>query len=90
METILINTDDAAILMCITKQRVWAMTRSGLFPRGVIVRLGSRQIRFSKNLLLEWVEAGGSPIPLHLSGMNDLGSERWQSEIANGEVKEDE
>lgn len=32
----------------------------GIFPLGVVVRLGSRSIRFHRKNLLRWLESGGN------------------------------
>jgi predicted DNA-binding transcriptional regulator AlpA len=35
---------------------------SGVFPVGVVVRLGPRSIRFNREKLLAWLESGGSQV----------------------------
>jgi predicted DNA-binding transcriptional regulator AlpA len=45
----------------ISLQRVYAMARSDVFPPGVVVRFGSRQIRFHEERMREWIAVGGSP-----------------------------
>lgn len=49
-----------ARLLSIPLQRVYAMARAGIFPAGVIVRFGNRQIRFDEDRLTRWLQAGGT------------------------------
>jgi hypothetical protein len=42
----------------ITARRAQQAARLGLFPPGVVVRIG-RQVRFSERALMEFLEAGG-------------------------------
>lgn len=59
MTKFMLNAGETAEMLNLSKQRVWAMARDGLFPPGVIVRLG-RQIRFERENLTAWVRAGGT------------------------------
>lgn len=47
-------------ILQVSKQRIYEMARCGIFPAGVVVRLG-RQVRFDEDALREWLRAGGSP-----------------------------
>lgn len=46
-------------ILQVSRQRIYEMARSGIFPAGVVVRLG-RQVRFDEDALREWLRAGGS------------------------------
>ena len=56
----LIRASEAAKELDISLQRLYSLARSGGFDPGVIVRFGKRQIRFNRERLQEWVEAGGT------------------------------
>jgi len=45
-----------------SEERVYALAREGVFPRGVVVRLG-RQIRFDPEKLREFINQGGAALP---------------------------
>ena len=53
----LIKADKVAELLDVSKQRVYELTRERRIP---FIQLGDRQYRYSENLLLAWLEAGGS------------------------------
>ena len=46
-------------ILQVSKQRIYEMARCGIFPAGVVVRLG-RQVRFDEDALREWLRTGGS------------------------------
>jgi excisionase family DNA binding protein len=48
-------------ILQVSKQRIYEMARSGIFPAGVVIRLG-RQVRFDEDELRKWLRAGGSPV----------------------------
>ena len=47
-------------ILQVSKQRIYEMARCGIFPAGVVVRLG-RQVRFDEDALKIWLQSGGSP-----------------------------
>ncbi len=58
----LLTVHEVAELLRVTPARAYAMAREGIFPLGVVVRLG-RQVRFNEAALREWVAAGGQALP---------------------------
>jgi excisionase family DNA binding protein len=49
----------AAEILSVTRQRIYELVRENFFPAGVVVRLGTRQLRFHEEALLEWINRGG-------------------------------
>jgi excisionase family DNA binding protein len=47
-------------ILQVSRQRIYEMARCGIFPAGVVVRLG-RQVRFDEDALREWLRTGGTP-----------------------------
>lgn len=47
-------------ILQVSKQRIYEMAKCGIFPVGVVIRLG-RQVRFDEDALREWLRTGGSP-----------------------------
>lgn len=60
MEDRLLTAAEAALLLRVSRDTVWAQVREGLFPPGVVIRLGQR-IRFDAARLTAWLDAGGQP-----------------------------
>lgn len=46
-------------ILQVREARVYEMARTGIFPPGVVVRMG-RQVRFDEAALREWMRGGGS------------------------------
>lgn len=55
--------------------RVYEAARIGIFPPGVVVRIG-RQVRFDENALREWMRNGGCGKPNSNSTESDQASEK--------------
>jgi excisionase family DNA binding protein len=53
----LLTADDVAELLNTKNQRVWAMVRANDLP---CVRLGSRQLRFDRLAVEQFIQSGGS------------------------------
>jgi len=51
-----------AEILNVKEGRFYEMVRTGLLPRGVVVRLG-RQVRVDEDALREWVQQGGQALP---------------------------
>ena len=56
MEMKLLKAGEVAVMLQVTETRVYELARRKLLPH---IRMG-RQVRFSENLLREWVERGGA------------------------------
>lgn len=54
----LITADKVAKVLRVSRQRVYELVRKGFFPRGVVVPLGERQIRFDEEALRAWIRRG--------------------------------
>ncbi len=52
----LLKADEAAVLLGVSKPRMWELGRKG---QAGVVRLGKRQMRFSLRGLNKWVAEGG-------------------------------
>ena len=55
----MLTADEASTLLRVRRPQVYALARDGIIPS---VRIG-RAVRFSRNRLLQWIEAGGQGIP---------------------------
>lgn len=49
----------AADILNVPKPRIYELVRENFFPAGVVVRLGTRQLRFHEEALLDWIKGGG-------------------------------
>jgi excisionase family DNA binding protein len=49
----------AAGILNVPKPRIYELVRENFFPAGVVVRLGTRQLRFNEEALLDWIKCGG-------------------------------
>ena len=56
----LLSVDEVAGILRVSRHRVYYLTREGLI--GGAIRMG-RQVRFDRNRLLDWLEAGGEALP---------------------------
>jgi predicted DNA-binding transcriptional regulator AlpA len=56
----LICATEAAEVLGIRLQRFYEMVRREMFPTGVIVRFGERQLKVNHAKLVQWIDAGGS------------------------------
>jgi excisionase family DNA binding protein len=54
----LVTADKVAKVLRVSRQRVYELVRKGYFPRGVVVLLGERQIRFDEEALRAWIRGG--------------------------------
>jgi excisionase family DNA binding protein len=54
----LLLASEVAEILRVSRDRVYAMTRAGVFPIGVVVRLG-RRILFSRTQLEKFLNQGG-------------------------------
>lgn len=63
----LIKLREAAEVLGITYDRAHTLTRNGILPPGVVVRIGG-SIRVHRNRLEKWIEDGGSQS--RVSGQN--------------------
>jgi len=60
-ETIqLVKAHEAALFLRISDQRLYELCRRNILPPGVVVRFGTRQLRFNLPKLREFVENGGA------------------------------
>ena len=58
MRVRLIRVPQLSRILDVSEWRAYEMIRSGILPRGVVVRLG-RHIRLNEDRLSEWIAAGG-------------------------------
>lgn len=56
----LIEAGNVATTLLVSRERVYAMVRAGVFPKGVVIKLGARKILFDSERLTEWLEKGGT------------------------------
>jgi excisionase family DNA binding protein len=52
----LLEAKEVAVMLQVSTQRVYELTRQGILPS---VRIGARQMRFEEARLLQWIENGG-------------------------------
>jgi predicted DNA-binding transcriptional regulator AlpA len=55
------KADAVAEMFGVKQARIYDAARQGIFPAGVVVRLG-RQIRFDVGRIEEWARDGGQPL----------------------------
>lgn len=60
----LAKADEVALILKVTKARVYELARERVLPPGVVVRIG-RQLRFDLNALAVWIAQGGSSEERH-------------------------
>lgn len=53
------KVDFAAKELNVSEQRVYELVRQGYIPRGVVIPLGKRQIRFNEEAFRDWIAHGG-------------------------------
>ena len=46
--------------MGVRSSRGYDLIRQRVFPRGVVVQISERQLRFNEERLRDWIEAGGA------------------------------
>ncbi len=56
----LIDAKEAAKKLNVKTTRVYELVREEKIPRGVVVKLGERQLRFNPSALDAWLEGGGT------------------------------
>jgi predicted DNA-binding transcriptional regulator AlpA len=56
----LVKAENVALILDVTKGRVYELVRENFFPQGVVTRVGKRQLRFNEDALLAWIAHGGT------------------------------
>ncbi len=60
----LAKAEEVALILNVTKTRVYALAKGNILPPGVVIRIG-RQLRFDLEALREWIAQGGSTEKRH-------------------------
>lgn len=55
----LITIREVAELLGVSSAAIYGWLRAGVFPPGVIVKIGGRRVYFNREKLLEWIDKGG-------------------------------
>ena len=56
----LLTVKEGADVLRVKPARAYQLIRESVFPPGVVVRIGYKQLRFSDEGLKSWIEGGGN------------------------------
>ena len=56
----LLTVREGADVLRVKPARAYQLIREQVFPPGVVVRIGNKQLRFSEDGLRAWIETGGN------------------------------
>jgi predicted DNA-binding transcriptional regulator AlpA len=56
----LLTVREGADVLRVKPARAYQLIRENAFPPGVVVRIGSKQLRFSEDGLRAWIASGGN------------------------------
>lgn len=63
----LLVAKEAAAILNVSRARLYHLVRQGLIPPGIVVKLSTRQLRFSEEGLRQWIAGGGLRSSSHLT-----------------------
>lgn len=69
----LMRADEVAILLDLSRDRVYSLARQGIIP---CVQIG-RQVRFSQDQLSDFITSGGKKLPVQKRGPVTTRKKRW-------------